>query len=262
VVTTHLPGLIPALLDPAVFSHPVRNVRLVETHISWVILTGDYAYKIKKPVDLGFLDFSALDRRRHYCQEEVRLNRRLAPHIYLDVVPITLSAAGPVFNGQGDAVEYAVKMVQFDPDEQFDLLLERDQLRPQYLDAVAERVAAFHAGASVAGDDAGFGTPAAVCAPIEENFRQIRQYMAPGERLAAVERWSREACIRLKDTITRRRSEGYVRECHGDMHLRNIAWHEGQPLLFDCIESVSGWILTKYVGYASYTPTSCAACPR
>ena len=103
-------GLLATLRNPASYHHPVRPIELVQTHISWVLLTGAYAYKIKKPVNLGFLDFTTLAARRHYCEEELRLNRRLAPELYLDVVPITGTAQHPLVSGDGPAFEYAVKM--------------------------------------------------------------------------------------------------------------------------------------------------------
>ena len=144
------PPLIAALMDADAYDHPVGEIRLLETHISWVILTGDYAYKIKKPVDLGFLDFSTLDKRRFYCEEELRLNRRLAPDAYLDVVPITGTLEQPVLGGQGDAIEYAVRMVQFAQDAQLDRVLRRGELEPQQLDTLARLVADFHKTIAVA----------------------------------------------------------------------------------------------------------------
>ena len=115
--------LIRSLCDPSVFDHPVGDVRVVETHISWVLLTGSFAYKIKKPVLLPFLDFSTLEKRRTMCDEELRLNRRLAPELYLEVVPITGSPVQPSVNGSGEAIEYAVKMVQFDSGSELDVLV-------------------------------------------------------------------------------------------------------------------------------------------
>jgi aminoglycoside phosphotransferase family enzyme len=141
------PALIRALLaDPACFEHPAGDVRLVETHISWVLLTGEFAYKIKKPVDLGFLDFSTLEKRRQACFEEVRLNRRLAADIYLGVVGISGSADAPRFNGQGEAFEYAVKMRQFPPEATLDRLSERGALDSIQIDTLAARLAQFHLG--------------------------------------------------------------------------------------------------------------------
>ena len=138
------PELIRSLHDPACFDHPVGLVRVIETHISWVLLTGEFAYKIKKPLDLGFLDFSSLDKRLHACCDEVQLYRRLAPDIYLDVVPITGTAAAPRVNGSGDTFEYAVKMRQFDADATLDHLDTAGGLGAQHVDVIAASVARFH----------------------------------------------------------------------------------------------------------------------
>jgi len=234
-----VPPLIAALMDAAAYDHPVGELRLLETHISWVILTGDYAYKIKKPVDLGFLDFSTLDKRRFYCEEELRLNRRLAPNTYLDVVPISGTPEQPVLGGQGDAIEYAVRMVQFAQDAQLDRVLQRGELEPQQLDALARLVADFHETIEVATRDSDYGEPATVCHAVEENFQQIRNCLPPGEaatQLDHSEAWSAAACKRLNKVFSGRKADGFVRECHGDMHLRNLAWIDGRPLVFDCIE--------------------------
>ncbi|MGD2112433.1 MAG: AAA family ATPase [Gammaproteobacteria bacterium] len=232
--------LIAALQQARVYDHPVRAIELIETHISWVILTGDYVYKIKKPVDLGFLDFSTLDKRRHCCAEELRLNRRLAPELYLDVVAITGSPERPRLGGDGTVIEYAVKMAQFPQAAQFDRLLAHGALAPAQLDAVARLVADFHRRAEVAGADTDFGDPATVLQPVEENFRQVRECIgrdAPVlEQLVTLERWSRQTYAQLHTVLAARKSGGFVRECHGDLHLRNLAWVNERPLAFDCIE--------------------------
>ena len=139
--------LLQALQNASLYDHPVDAFRLIETHISWVLLTGRYAYKIKKPVDLGFVDFSTLDKRRFYCEEELRLNRRLAPSLYLEVVRITGSPQNPALGGEGEVLEYAVKMAQFDTSLQFDRLLTGDRLSPDLLACFAHHLARFHAAA-------------------------------------------------------------------------------------------------------------------
>ncbi len=232
------PTLIQALLGPEPYDHPVERCQLIETHISWVILTGSFAYKIKKPLDLGFLDFSILEKRRFYCEEELRLNRRLAPGIYLEVVPITGTEQEPVINGKGEAFEYAVKMVQFPQQVQLDRMLDQGLLSSQHLDAFAVFIADFHRKAEVIGRTEEYGHPAQVWQPMEENFTQIRERITDKywQRLNALEAWSREAFRRLEPVLLQRRTEGFIRECHGDMHLRNLAWHENGPIAFDGIE--------------------------
>jgi aminoglycoside phosphotransferase family enzyme/predicted kinase len=231
--------LIEALMDPSLYNHPVSELTLIETHISWVILTGPYAYKLKKPIDLGFLDFSTLDKRRFYCEEELRLNRRLAPSIYLEVVTVCGTPEHPVFGGTEGAIEYAVKMTQFPQDSQLDRVLDRKALPPRYIDAFAELVADFHQSNDVAPADSPYGSVAQVYAPVQENFDQIRRRVgdsAVQRTVDKLEAWSRAAYNHRRDLFAERKRQGFVRECHGDMHLRNMAWVQDQPLLFDCIE--------------------------
>ncbi|MGM0593442.1 MAG: AAA family ATPase [Pseudomonadota bacterium] len=233
------PPLIHALLDPARWPHGAEDLRLVETHISWVLLVGDYAYKIKKPLDLGFLDFSTLAKRRHYCEEELRLNRRLAPSIYLDVLPIAGTAEAPEPGRDEGAIEYAVQMRRFDDGAQLDRLLERGELKASQIDAFAAMVAAFHLRIPAATAERPEGEPAAVWAPMAENFAQIREHLggeAPQAQLRELEQWSHAQYDRLLPTLSARKREGYIRECHGDMHLRNLAWLDGGPIAFDGIE--------------------------
>ncbi|MEJ2407170.1 MAG: AAA family ATPase [Candidatus Thiodiazotropha sp.] len=234
-----LPLLIKALLQPGVYDHPVSHCQLLETHISWVILAGDFVYKLKKPLDLGFLDFSTLDRRRHLCEEEVRLNRRLAPGIYLEVIAIGGTVDQPVLGAESGVMEYAVKMRRFEQRAQLDEMLERDELSGVHIDAFARMAADFHARVDVAGAGSEFGEPQQVWKPMAENFTQIREYVHKrewDETLSRVEHWSREEFERLEPILRRRKDQGFVRECHGDMHLRNLAWVDGQPIAFDCIE--------------------------
>ncbi len=231
--------LIQALLNPARYAHPVEHCELVETHISWVILTGRFAYKLKKPVNLGFLDFSSLARRRFFCAEELRLNRRLAPELYLSVVPITGTVEHPRLGCEGPAIEYAVKMRQFDQSAQLDRLLAHGELRPHHIDALAQTVSEFHQRIPRAGADSPFGSAEAVQQPVTENFAQIRQSLdepALLTRLDALQAWSRQQSQRLAPLMAQRKADGFVRECHGDMHLRNMALIDGQVVVFDCIE--------------------------
>jgi aminoglycoside phosphotransferase family enzyme/predicted kinase len=231
---TH-PPLIEALLNPALYEPPAERIELIETHISWVILTGPYAYKIKKPVNLGFLDFSALEKRHFYCEEELRLNRRLAPEIYLEVIAIGGTPQLPVL-GKEPAIEYAIRMRQFSQDALLDRVLARGELTPRHIDAIAREVARFHGRTAKAPAGSHFGNAQAVCAPVAENFRQIREHVAGGAALEALEAWSeKEYAARSADFETRK-AAGFVRECHGDLHLGNMALLGGEIVLFDCIE--------------------------
>lgn len=233
-----LPPLIAALHEPQRYDHPVERVTLVETHISWVLLTGHYAYKIKKPVDLGFLDFSTLDKRRRFCEEELRLNRRLAPEIYLAVVPITGTPTNPVLGGAGMPIEYAVQMREFPQKAQLDRVLARGELKSGHIDDLASRLAEFHRHAAVAGPDSPFGTPERVWHPVNENFEQIRARISETERppLERLEHWSQTTFEQLKKGFAARKRDGFVRECHGDAHLANMMLLDGRVVPFDCLE--------------------------
>jgi len=232
-----LPAKFKSLRDPAAYDHAVDRTEVIETHISWVVLTGPYAYKIKKPVNLGFLDFSTLERRKHFCEEEVHLNRRLAPQIYLEVVPITQGTTGTRIGGSGTVIEYAVKMRQFDPAQQFDRLLEKEVLERAHIVDAALILARFHQQVSTAAPDSPFGEPEAVLAPMLENFRQLAPRLPQAAtRLAGLEEFTRNEFARLQATLANRKQEGFVRECHGDVHLRNMALVEGRVTFFDCIE--------------------------
>lgn len=215
------------------------RIRVVETHISYVVLAGRFAYKIKKAVNLGFLDFSSLEKRRQCCEDEIRLNRRLAPEIYLDVVALTGTPSAPRIGGGGEAIEYAVRMRRFAQSGLLDRRLARNGVAPEVIDALADRVAAFHEQAARCPRGAGYGSPGVVREAMAENFRQLRRY-SPGDMhaglLGELERWSDAAGEGLASMMDDRRSAGWVRECHGDLHLGNIALVRGQPLIFDCIE--------------------------
>lgn len=212
---------------------------MVETHISWVALAGDYAYKIKKPVNFGFLDFSSLEKRHFYCEEELRLNRRLAPDIYLGIAAITGSPEHPVFNGSGQAIEYAVKMRRFDQAQMLSNLLVRGKLEKPHIDALAAEVARFHSRIPVAEDSSPFGSHSAVLDPALENLAQIRPLLNSAEdvaRLEGLHKWTgQEFTTRMTD-FAMRKAEGFVRECHGDMHTGNMVLIDDAVTIFDCIE--------------------------
>ena len=230
--------LITALLDTRCYPHPVDKVRVIETHISWVLLAGDYAYKIKKAVDLGFLNYSDLASRRICCEEEIRLNRRTAPDIYLDTVAIGGSADDPKF-GDLPAIEYAVRMHRFDSDHLLDSLLMRCKLTPQHIDRLAATIARFHADLPALETDSAFGTAASIHAAAQQNFEQMRLLLTEDvdrESIAVLSRASEDEFAACKHIFEARRAQGFVRECHGDLHLGNVVLIGDEPVLFDCIE--------------------------
>lgn len=231
--------LIQALQDAQLYPHGVQEFRVLETHISWVVLTGTYAYKIKKPVNLGFLDFSTLAQRRFFCGEELRLNRRFAPQLYLDVVAIHGTPQQPRFAGGGPVIEYAVKMLEFDQQQRVDALLASNQLGIDDIGRFAFDLAALHTQAPRATAETAFGTALTVWAPMAENFTQLRALELDRDITAALEKleqWSRAEFTHLQQELSERKRAGYVRECHGDLHTRNLVRIDGRVAAFDCLE--------------------------
>lgn len=231
-------ALIKSLQNPELYSHEVNYFKIIETHISWVLLTGCYAYKIKKPLNLGFLDFSTLEKRRHFCYEELRLNSRLTTDLYLDVVAITGTEKQPTFVNMGPPIEYAVKMRQFDPDKTFDQLLSEKLLTKEHAKQTAAIIAAFHSKIAIATNDTEFGSADALMQPVRDNFSQILQLKTIGKSddLNHLTVWSEQQHIALMSFFKQRKQAGFIRECHGDLHLRNIALINGQIVPFDGIE--------------------------
>ncbi|MDY7220352.1 AAA family ATPase [Denitrificimonas sp. JX-1] len=232
-------ALIDALQNPAIFPHPVEEFQVIETHISWVILTGSYAYKIKKSVNFGFLDFTDVEARKHFCSEEVRLNKRLTDGLYLEVVAITGSIDAPQLNGDGPAIEYAVKMRQFPQTQLLGDMQKRGELCETHIDALAKQIARFHDEAPQVPAEHPLGDPHAIMAPIRQNFEQIRPLLnepADLQQLDALEAWAEDSFTRLLPLLEQRRHNGSIRECHGDIHLGNATMLDGEVMLFDCIE--------------------------
>lgn len=231
-----------ALADQERLVAALRNsvpggMEVIETHISWVLLAGDHAYKIKKAVNFGFLDFSTLAKRRFCCEEELRLNRRLAPDLYLDVTPVTGGCEQPVMNGHGEAIEYAVKMRRFSQSSLLDRVLQRGELTPQIVDAIAGKVADFHARIEHAGAGSPFGTAERVHQPVRENFEQIRARLDRADpALEALAQWSEQEFQARAADFTVRKQAGFIRECHGDLHLGNMLLLDGEATAFDGIE--------------------------
>jgi aminoglycoside phosphotransferase family enzyme/predicted kinase len=237
MTSANLPTLIQRLRDL------LQATEVIETHISWVLLAGDSAYKIKKPVNLGFVDFSTLQRRRHFCDEELRLNRRLAPDLYRDVVPISGSPDAPVPGGgpADEPIEFAVLMRKFPQEALATHVLERGGLQAGHIDQLAARIAEFHASCAVAGEETPFGTPESVVAPVEENFRhleRIRSAARPGRgpQIERLRSWSEREFAARRTEFAARRRDGCIRECHGDMHLGNMFLEGDRITIFDCIE--------------------------
>jgi aminoglycoside phosphotransferase family enzyme/predicted kinase len=241
------PPLISALLQPQRFPGAVQQVTLVETHISWVLLAGDFAYKIKKPVKLPFLDFSTLALRHQACLDELRLNRRFAADIYLDVLPLFNTPQDPQWRGAGEPIEYAVRMHRFDESGRLDRVCARGELLPVHLSELAATLVTFHTAAASAPLGSRFGTPAQVMAPARDNFADLKRLLPQlqlprpsGARvqvqLTALAAWTEAQGQALAALMQQRQAAGQVRECHGDLHLANLVLIGGRVRLFDCIE--------------------------
>ena len=225
--------LVEGLLSPSAYPHEVGEVELVETHISWVFLTGEYAYKIKKPVDFGFLDFTTLEKRRHYCEEEVRLNRSWAPDLYLDVVPITVVGGNPCIAGQGTPIEHAVRMRQFGYDMRLDRQLAIGELGAEDMLELATEIARQHLNAKRVKPSERLLQ--VTKQQIRDNYESLAGEV-PDAFLSAQRRWMESKLDDYGPVIDERSKEGFFRECHGDLKLANIVRLPEGIRAFDCIE--------------------------
>jgi len=231
--------LVRALTNPGLYGDSCTGVRVIETHISYVLLTGQFAYKIKKAVALPFLDFTTLAARRLYCERELDLNRRLAPQIYLQVLAITGTADVPRLHGEGPVIEYAVKMREFPQEALLTCVLARGELTTDHIDSLAATVAAFHTSSARAREHSRFGSPKAVLELAVENFTEIEPLLADDSdqyAIADLRRWTEREHTLRAPLFAGRQRHGFVRECHGDLHLGNIALVDGRVTVFDCIE--------------------------
>ena len=230
---------IAGLQNPKLYNHPVINFSLIETHISWVLLTGCYAYKIKKPVNLGFLDFSTLEKRRFYCLEELRLNRRFAPDLYIDVVGIRGSHKHPRLDGCEAIIEYAVKMREFPQACLMSTIVDEHRLKKPHVDSIAQTISKFHLNAEVATANSQNSIIDGIALFNRENFETLEfimpEYMLP-EYYQSLKNWCFDICLSKHKFMLERIQNGFIRECHGDLHLGNIALIDGQVTLFDCVE--------------------------
>lgn len=242
-MTMDLASLIDALSHPEAYPYPAGEVEVLQTHISVVFLAGPHAYKIKKPVNLGFLDFSTLEKRRHFCDQEVRLNRRLAADVYLGVVPVVRSGDRARMEGQGEIVEWAVKMERLPAEATLERRLECGQVGKDTIEMLARKIAAFHQSAEGGAAISAFGKFEVVAGNARENFTQsagqvgVTLSRAVFDRLRKLtEQW----LSRLRDTIENRASRGVPRDTHGDLHLEHVYFFPNRGsdelVIIDCIE--------------------------
>lgn len=263
-----LPRLIQAMLKPDVYPHPVKQpIELIQTHISDILLTGDYAYKLKKPVNFGFLDFSTLALRKHFTHEELRLNQRAASELYLSVVAITKTETGFELDGKGVPVEYAVKMKQFPAGNLFLDLLHRGQLNPELMIILAYQVADFHRHATVNDRIRSFGSIEKIRSAIDENYTQTQAFIGRGQ---TQQQWQETQAYTNhqfeagndtsgRDRFQARLDQNKIRECHGDLHLGNICLWGDRVFLFDCIEFNEAFRFTDTICDVAFAVMDCEA---
>lgn len=234
-----LPQELAALLEPQAYPHPVREVRLIETHISWVLLAGEFAYKVKRPVRYAFIDLRDPARRKFLCEEELRLNRRFAPEIYLEVSRVTSEAGRATIGGQGPVVEYAVRMRRFDCEAALDRLLAHRQVDPAELEAFARQLANIHAGLPAAPSGSDWGRPAAIQALLARNLDECvgaARVFGAEDAVSALRTPLQESLSLATQTMAARLANGRIRECHGDLHSRNVVRLGTRLIPFDCLE--------------------------
>ena len=238
-----LPSTVKALLKPQAYPHKPQKIELVQTQMSFVFLTGEYVYKIKKPVNLGYLDYTTLKKRRFFCHQELELNRRLCPDVYLAVVPIVEEKGRLRIEGQGKAIEYAVKMKQLSQDRMMDVLLPRGQVTPEMVARVAEKLVGFHQRAETNQTIAAFGRLDVIRHNCDENFAQTEKYIGLSISKARYERIKGYTDNFIKGNASlfdKRVREGRIRDCHGDLHAAHVCFTApdliGGICIYDCIE--------------------------
>ncbi|MCC5898818.1 MAG: AAA family ATPase [Phormidium sp. BM_Day4_Bin.17] len=257
------PKLIQQMQEPEFYPHPVTQpIQLKQTHGSFVLLTGEFVYKVKKSVDLGFFDYSTVEKRGHFCQEELRLNQRGAPGIYLAVLPITQEGDRFHLNGDGEPVEYALKMRQFPKDNLFLDLLDRGELTLNHMEELGRIVADYHAQAPTNAEIAKFGEVAAIREAIDDNYRYTQAYIGrvqTQQQFDDTKAYSDRIFAEHPDWFEQRIREGKIRNCHGDLHLRNIALWGNRILLFDCIEFNQAFRYVDVMYDVAFTVMDCHA---
>jgi len=240
-----LPSTVRALLKFQAYPHKPQKIELVQTQMSFIFLTGEYVYKIKKPVNLGYLDYTTLEKRHFFCHQELELNRRLCPDVYLAVVPITMSLRGAKrrsnllhIEGRGKAMEYAVKMKQLPQDRMMDVLLPRGQVTLEMVARVAEKLVGFHRKAETNQKIAAFGRLDVIRQNCDENFAQTEKYIGltiPKAKYERIKGYTDNFIKSNASLFDKRVREGKIRDCHGDLHAAHVCFTD-DICIYDCIE--------------------------
>ncbi|MCT7953811.1 AAA family ATPase [Laspinema palackyanum] len=235
-----LPQAIAEMMQGDFYPHPVQEpITLMQTHASFLLLTGDYVYKVKKPVNFGFLDYSTLEKRHHFCDEELRLNQQIAPELYLEVVTVTKKGSHLELNGKGEPVEYALKMRQFPQESLLIHQFEQGQLTQEQMEQLGQVVAEFHRQTPTNDSIKSFGTVAKIREAIDNNYKQSQTYIngpQTRQQFEETKAYSDNFFAERSANFEQRMQTDKIRECHGDLHLKNIARWDNQILLFDRIE--------------------------
>lgn len=226
-------------MTPDALPDRTKDVSLVQTHISFVLVADDFVYKIKKPVDFGFLDFSTLDKRKYYCDQEVRLNRRLSRDLYIDVLPVTFEEDRyRIGEGRGEIIEYAVKMKRIPDKILMKTLFQAGALKNDQLKGLAAVLAEFHRTTGRSDEIDRFGTPEMFKINTDENFQQTEKYVGvtiKEEDYKAIQSWTDSFFTENRNLFLGRIKSGKIRDCHGDLHMEHICFTD--PIsVFDCIE--------------------------
>jgi aminoglycoside phosphotransferase family enzyme len=233
-----LPEMVQALLDPKAYPDAPQRVEMVQTQMSFVFITDDYVYKVKKPVNLGYLDYTTLEKRRFYCQQEVELNRRLCADVYLSVVPIIKHKDSILVEGRGKAMEYAVKMRRLPQEAMMDVLLASNQVSPQMVTGVAYKLAEFHRSAETSANISTFGDLNTIIQNTDENFAQTEKYFGSTisqEQYRHIKDYTQVFIEKNTPLFHKRVAEGRIRDCHGDLHAAHICF-TNDICIYDCIE--------------------------
>ncbi|WP_017655493.1 AAA family ATPase [Fortiea contorta] len=263
---SYIPELIQQMLQPGFYPHAVTEpIQLIQTHVSYVLLTGDYAYKLKKPVNFGFLDFSTLDKRQHFCQEELRLNQRGAAELYLEVLSVTQEGEKYFLGGAGEPVEYTLKMRQFPQECLLSSLFANGKLSEADFEELGRVVAQYHAKTETNDYIRTFGQVPQVQAAFDENYQQTEKYIGGPQtqtQFDETKAYTENFFAHRQELFQSRIQNHYIRECHGDLHLRNIALWSGKTLLFDCIEFNESFRFVDVVYDLAYVVMDLAAQQR
>ncbi len=235
---SQLPELVKALLEPRLYPDKPPRIELVQTQMSFVFITGDYVYKVKKPVNLGYLDYTTLGKRYFYCQREVELNQRLCPDVYLGVVPITRNRGEISLEGQGEVIEYAVKMRYLPRERMMDVLLAKGQVSIEMVTGVARKLVEFHQKAETNATISLFGDLDTIRQNTEENFEQTKKYIGrtiDNTRYQITKGYTRSFIEKNATLLRKRIRDGRIRDCHGDLHAAHVCFTDG-IYIYDCIE--------------------------